>query len=292
MSTSSSSLHAPAPAAGAAAAVSSARPKAGLLREPLVHFILLGALLFGIDQFIASRQEDPRLIILGSAAVTEARETFREARGREPSAEELDALGKIWLDNELLFREGMALQLDRGDTAIRERVIFKALSVIDSNLKLPPFDEKVLRDWFEANRARYDEPARFDFLEAALSEDTSEATVRGFVAALNAGAPGDAKAGLRVFKGRPKANLVQSYGQAFADALAAAPTGEWIALQTREGWRAVQLQAIAEAKPADFVTLRGVILHDWTDAVMSEQRTAAVRALARKYTVKYENVPK
>ncbi|MEI6318221.1 MAG: peptidylprolyl isomerase [Pseudomonadota bacterium] len=288
----SSPLQTPTPAAGVQAAPEGGRKPAGLLREPLFHFVLLGALLFGIDQFIASQKEDPRLIILGSAAVTEARETFKEARGREPSAEELDALGKIWLDNELLFREGMALQLDRGDTAIRERVIFKALSVIDSNLKLPPFDEKVLRDWFEANRARYDEPARFDFLEAVLSADTSEASVRAFVAALNAGAPGDAKAGLRVFKGRPKVNLVQSYGQAFADALASAQKGEWIALPTREGWRAVQLQAIAEAKPADFTALRGVVLHDWTDAVMSEQRTAAVRALARKYTVKYENVPK
>jgi hypothetical protein len=288
----SSPLQTPTLAAGVQAVPEGGRKPAGLLREPLFHFVLLGALLFGIDQFIASQKEDPRLIILGSAAVTEARETFKEARGREPSAEELDALGKIWLDNELLFREGMALQLDRGDTAIRERVIFKALSVIDSNLKLPPFDEKVLRDWFEANRARYDEPARFDFLEAVLSADTSEASVRAFVAALNAGAPGDAKAGLRVFKGRPKVNLVQSYGQAFADALASAQKGEWIALPTREGWRAVQLQAIAEAKPADFTALRGVVLHDWTDAVMSEQRTAAVRALARKYTVKYENVPK
>lgn len=288
----SSPLQTPTLAAGVQVVAEGGRKPAGLLREPLFHFVLLGALLFGIDQFIASQKEDPRLIILGSAAVTEARETFKEARGREPSAEELDALGKIWLDNELLFREGMALQLDRGDTAIRERVIFKALSVIDSNLKLPPFDEKVLRDWFEANRARYDEPARFDFLEAVLSADTSEASVRAFVTALNAGAPGDAKAGLRVFKGRPKVNLVQSYGQAFADALATAPKGEWIALPTREGWRAVQLQAIAEAKPADFTVLRGVVLHDWTDAVMSEQRTAAVRALARKYTVKYENVPK
>ena len=56
---------------------------------------------------------------------------------RAPSADELDALRKVWLDNEVLYREGLALQVDRGDVAIRERVIFKALSVVDAGTKLP-----------------------------------------------------------------------------------------------------------------------------------------------------------
>ncbi len=56
---------------------------------------------------------------------------------------------RVWLDNEVLYREGLALQLDKGDTAIRERVIFKALSVIDASVKLPPVDESTLREWFE-----------------------------------------------------------------------------------------------------------------------------------------------
>ncbi|MBC7779423.1 MAG: peptidyl-prolyl cis-trans isomerase [Proteobacteria bacterium] len=253
---------------------------------------MLGALLFAIDHFIVAQKEDPLTIVVGSKAVIEARQAYLESRGREPNADELDALGKIWLDNELLYREGLALQLDQGDRAIRERVIFKALSVIDSNLKPPPFDEQVLRQWFEANRAKYDEPVRFDFLEAALSEDTSETAVRSFVVALNSGTPGDAKAGLRVFKGRPQANVVQSYGPEFTKLLAESPVGEWRALQTREGWRAIQLQGLTPGQPADFIALRGVVLHDWTDAMMAQQRTVAVRALAKKYTVKYENVPK
>ena len=56
----------------------------------------------------------------------------------------------------------------------------------------------------------------------------------------------------------------------------------------RDGWRAVQLDSITPPKPADYEALRGVVLQDWTDAVMAEQRTAAVRALARKYFVKVE----
>jgi hypothetical protein len=104
----------------------------------------------------------------------------------------------------VLYREGLALQVDKGDTAIREGVIFKALSVIDSNVKLPPVDDAVLRTWFDGHRDKYDEPTRYDFEEGALSGDSSEAVVRDFVTALNGGTPGDARAGLRVFEGRPE----------------------------------------------------------------------------------------
>jgi len=263
-------------------------PRVRWLREPLFHFVLLGGLLFAGDRLLVSRADDPRTIVVGPAVDSEAVETFEAARGRKPNEQELAALHKVWLDNEVLYREGLALQVDKGDAAIRERVIFKALSVVDSNVKLPPIDENVLRKWFEAHREKYDEPARYDFDEAVLSGDTSETAVRAFAAALNAGTPGDAKAGLRVFKGRPHENLVQSYGQALTDALLKAKPGEWQAMQTKDGWRVMRLTSIAAPKPAAFEGLRGVVLQDWKDAVASEQRSLAVGELTKKYDVKYE----
>jgi len=260
----------------------------GWLREPLLHFVVLGGVLFGIDHLLVSNADDPRTIVVGAGVNSEARETFKAARGREPNAEELAALHRVWLDNEVLYREGLALQVDKGDPAIRERVIFKALSVIDSNVHLPAADDKTLRAWFDGHRDKYDEPARYDFEEAALSGDSSEAAVRELVDALNHGMPGDAKAGLRVFKARPRASLVQSYGPEFTRALEEAPPGTWQALRTRDGWRAMRLDAITPAKPAVFEALRGVVQHDWTDATAAEQRTAVVRALANKYKIKYE----
>jgi hypothetical protein len=258
------------------------------LREPLLHFVVLGGLLFAVDYFIAGRADDPRTIVVDAAVDKQAREVFKSARGREPNQDELYALRSVWLDNEVLYREGLALQVDKGDSAIRERVIFKALSIIDAGLKRPPIDEKALRQWFERNRAKYDEPARYDFQEAVLAGDTSESALRAFAAALNAGTPGDAQAGLRVFKGRPHGNLVQSYGEEFAKALESSPVGEWRALPSRDGLRVMRLEAITPPKPAVFESLRGVVFQDWTDAIMAEQRTAAVRALAKKYTVKVE----
>jgi hypothetical protein len=264
-------------------------PRVGWLREPLLHFVLLGGLLFTADHFLFRRTDDLHTIVVTPQVDSEAVETFEAARGRKPNKDELEGLHRVWLDNEVLYREGLALQVDKGDDAIRERVIFKALSVVDSNVKLPDIDDAGLRQWFQAHRAKYDEPARYDFDEAVLSGDNSESAVRDFVKELNGGTPGDAKAGLRVFKGRPHENLVQSYGLELTDALLKAKPGEWQALRTHDGWRAMRLNAQVAPKPADFEVLRGVVLQDWKDAVASEQRTAAVRVLAKKYTIKYES---
>jgi len=258
-------------------------------REPLLHFVVLGAVLFAADHFIAGRADDPRTIVVDAPVDNQAIQVFKAARGRDPDKEELYALRRVWLDNEVLYREGLALQVDRGDPAIRERVIFKALSVVDANLKAPPFEEKVLREWFEANRAKYDDPARYTFQEAVLAGENSEASVRAFAAMLNRGASGgELNAGLRVYRGRPHSNVVQGYGEEFATALEQSPPGSWRAYATRDGWRAMQLDSVTPAKPASFEELRGVVAQDWLDAKMSEQRTAAVRALAKKYTVKVD----
>jgi PPIC-type PPIASE domain len=263
----------------------------GWAREPLLHFVVLGGLLFTVDSVIVGRADDPHTIVVGAEVDREAVELFKQSRGREPNEAELSALHRVWLDNEVLYREGLAMQVDRGDDAIRQRVIFKALSVIDANVKLPSITQDELRTWFEDHRDKYDEPVRYDFQEAVLSGDSSEAAVRSFVAMLNAGTRGDVQAGLRIFRGRPVNNLVQSYGEEFPKVLAAMRPGEWRAVQTREGWHAMQLVAATPAKPADFEVVKGIVMQDWRDATASEQRSAAVRAFTGKYKIKYEPSP-
>jgi len=260
------------------------------MREPLLHFVLLGALLFGVDHMLAARKDDPRRIVVDAEVDRQSIETFKAARGHVPNEEELYALRRVWLDNEVLYREGIALGLDKGDSAIRERVIFKALSMVDAGVKLPKVEESVLRAWFEQHRDKYDDPARFDFEEGVLAGDRSESAVRAFVQGLNAGAPGEVEAGLRVFTARPLNNIEQSYGKEFVSALEAAPPGEWQALPSKEGLRAIRLKSLTPAKPADFQVVSAAVLQDWTDAVMAEQRSDAVRALTRKYKVEVSAV--
>jgi len=257
------------------------------LREPLLHFAVLGALLFGIDHYLVGRSTDPHVIVVDAAVDREAIEVWKGSRGREPDAEELAALRKVWLQNEVLYREGLAMQVDKGDSSIRERIIFKALSVIDANVRMPAVDDAVLTQWFEAHRVKYDEPQRITFQEAVLDGDNSEKAVREFVAALNKGLAADAKAGLRVFKDRPVVTISQSYGDDFLVTLQASPTGRWLAVQSKDAWRAINIDSISAAKPADLNDLRNVVIQDWKDDVGSQQRSAAVEELLTKYKVRY-----
>jgi hypothetical protein len=275
-----------APAADSAAPPAGPRALPTWLREPLLHFLVLGAALFGVDHLLALQTDDPHVIVIGAEVDDQARQLFKGSRGRAPNAQELAALRKAWIDNEVLYREGLALQLDKGDTAIRERVIFKALSTVDANTQLPEHDDALLRTWFEAHRSKYDEPARFDFQEAVLNGTANEAAVRAFVAELNAGAPGDTRAGLRVYKARPLPTLAQSFGPDFGAVLERATLGQWQAVSTSEGWRAIRLEAMTPPRRASFDDLRGPVLQDWTDDTLAAQRTAAVAALSRKYTVR------
>lgn len=78
------------------------------------------------------------------------------------------------------------------------------------------------------------------------------------------------------------------FGEEFAAALEKSTPGVWHALKTREGWRAVRLNASTPAKPAAYESIRGVVLQDYRDEKSAAARTARVRELEKKYTVKFE----
>jgi hypothetical protein len=257
-------------------------------QEPLIHFALLGALLFIVDQKIFEKKDDPKTIVVPAAVTQEARASFNATRKRDPNPEELQALVQRWLDTEVLFREGLKMQLDQGDKMIRDRVIFKSLMSFDGSLPKPVPDEKTLRAWLETKREKYDEPARHDFEEAVLEgEATSEAT-KAFALALNNGAPSDAKAGLRVFKGRPRTNIVQSYGEEFTKALEGATPDEWRAIQAKDAWRVVRLKTITPPIPAKFEAIAHILRANWIDSTLAQLRTDTVRQRAKNYNIRYE----
>lgn len=259
----------------------------GALREPLMHFLILGALVFGADHLLTTKRDGPDVIVMDAAVDEEARGVFRSAMSREPTAEDMKILRQRWLDNEVLYREGLALRVDQGDTTIRERVIFKALSLMEANLSLPQIDETGLRAWFEQHRADYDEPQRFDFLEAVPVADAQEVDAIKFAAALNNDAASGGQGSLRVFKGRPRGNLVASYGERFAVALDSATPGRWQVLPGPDGPRVIRLDAIAPGTKVAFEAVQARVYQDWKDAIMQQVRTSALRELSRKYTVRY-----
>jgi hypothetical protein len=205
---------------------------------------------------------------------------------REPSPADMKVLLNRWIDNEVLYREGLALGLDKGDTSIRERVIFKALSVTQAGLALPKIDEAGLRAWFGTRRSRYDIAPRFNFQEAVVSGEQSPESLRKFAAALNGQGQSDAQSSLRIFKDRPRDNIVQSYGAPFTEALEAQPPNTWAVHASSDGPRVIRLESITPGQVTDFEAVKDRVYQDWKDDTASQLTTQSVREMARKYRIR------
>ncbi len=256
-------------------------------REPLVHFLVFGALIFAADHVLLAVQGNPNDIVVTKEIYQEASETFVAGMKREPTPAELKTLIDRWIDNEVLYREGLTLGLDKGDPAMRDRVIFKTLSLAQAGLVLPKIDEAGLRLWFDSRRDRYDLPARFDFEEAVV--DGGEAAtekLQKFATALNAQQRPDAEGSLRIFKDRPRPNLVQSYGVDFTAAIEKQPSGNWSVVDSKDGPRVVRLVAIRPGQSVNFDDMKERVYKEWKDSTSTELSKDAIREIARKYRIR------
>lgn len=262
------------------------------LREPLLHFLILGAAIFGVDQWRNAGSETASDIVVTAKVQQEAKAIFEAGMKREPKPEELKVLLDRWVDNEILYREGLQLGLDRGDSGIRDRVIFKAMSVTQAGIVLPEVDEAGLKAWFESNRERYDTPARFDFLEAAVPPDTKLDALQRFAVALNSNQdePG-IETSLRVFRDRPRSNLLQSYGKDFTEAIEQLKPGQWQVLVSNDGPRVIRLESLKPAVAADFEAVKVKLYQDWKDEMTSQRSKELIREMGKKYQIRQESLP-
>ncbi len=260
-----------------------------VLREPLTHFVVLGALIFAADHLLMAERGNPQEIVITQEIYAEARNAFVGSVKREPTAAELKVLTDRWVDNEVLYREGLALGMDRGDQAMKDRVVFKVLTATQSGLALPKIDEAGLRAWFESRRDRYDLPARFSFEEAVLAAgDATPEKLEKFVTALNSQQAPELEGSLRIFKDRPRPTLVQSYGAPFADAIEKQEMGSWAVLQSQDGARAIRLTALAPSQAVRYDEIKERVYADWKELTSSELTKTAIREIGKKYRIRDE----
>src|SRR5664279_5033998 len=99
-----------------------------LLKEPLLHFLLLGAALFGLNAWRAKdRSADvsaPRIEVT-ALVIEQLRAASERQFGKTPNAEELRGLVMAHIREEVFYREALALGLDRDDTIVRQRLAQK-----------------------------------------------------------------------------------------------------------------------------------------------------------------------
>ena len=116
-----------------------------LAAEPLLHFLVLSMLIFALDAALRDPEADRATLVVPLGVQDEARQLFKAGTGREPDRAELQPLIERWVRHEVLYREGLALGLDRGDRVIRERVAEKTLRLTEAGLGLPADVEESVR---------------------------------------------------------------------------------------------------------------------------------------------------
>ena len=93
-----------------------------LLGEPMLHFLLIGIALFATYQWMAPVDSDGRRIVITQGVVDDLVTQHVAAKGREPSATELNHLIESYVRDEILYREGVKLGLERDDIVVKRRV--------------------------------------------------------------------------------------------------------------------------------------------------------------------------
>jgi parvulin-like peptidyl-prolyl isomerase len=267
------------------------------LKDPLVHFLLIGAALFAFAAWRGQAVHTGReRIVITAAQVAQIRDTAALLQQRQPTAAELDALVEPTIREEVLYREALALGLDSNDDEVRRRLVEK-MSYLTQDLADPePASEAQLREFYEHEPARFTIPPLATFEQVFFSPErgaaANEAAAAG-LAALRAGKPpaqvGDVTPLRATYADAPRDQVEVLFGAAVADVLFNEPPGDWQGpLKSDFGLHLVRLRARTEQRLPPFDEIRDRVLEQF-GAVRREQRNdAEYRRMRSHYEVVVE----
>ena len=152
-----------------------------LLREPLLHFALIGALIFAAAHVVSEARRASQARIVVDGALRERLGNLHRAQfGVLPTKAQLDTIVESYVDDEVLYREAIELGLDQDDEIIRRRLIQK-LEFLQREASDQPdagvggASDAELRAYYDSHRAQFSEPARVSFSHLYFSPDRGEA---------------------------------------------------------------------------------------------------------------------
>jgi len=139
-------------------------------QEPLFHFVVLGFLIWGAVHYWAERN-DRYTIHIGLAQRQRIAATYLQQFGQPPTSEQLSHLIDRYVQEQIAWREGVALGLGQDDEVVRRRIIQK-FEFLQTDLAVPePPSPAVLERWFDKNKMRYLKPERVAFSQIYFSPD-------------------------------------------------------------------------------------------------------------------------
>jgi peptidyl-prolyl cis-trans isomerase C len=270
------------------------------LRDPLLHFLLLGALIFlayfGLNP--ADKSAAGNQIHVGQKDIDRYVQLFRKQWQRMPSRQELDGLVRAHLKEEILYREALALGMEQDDTIIRRRLAQKMEFLITDITDPGAIDEKDLIAFYENNGTRYVRAAVLSFRQIYFNPelrgdritDEADATLET-LQTTHAGsdAPdelGDPSMLQQSYKRESTDDIARDFGREFADKLATLTPDSWHGpIASGYGLHLVFIQAREDAGILPFAEVREQVKNDYLYELRQTRSDATLEKLKARYQI-------
>ena len=272
-----------------------------LLREPLVHFLVLGAGVFGLFALVGDRSEiEPDEIVVGAGQIERMSQAWRKTRMRPPTQPELEGLIRDSIKEEVLYREALALGLDQDNAVIRRHLRQKMEFLSEDIAAQTEPDEETLQAFLDANPDKFRTDPQITFQHIYFSWDK-----RGDLAApdalqalgtlngdetdqqiLQLGDPLPLPHSVELYPLREVANL---FGREFAGQLMTVDTGQWLGpVASGFGLHLVFIDEHIESVLPDLVAVRDAVAREWREEQRQSVNEVFYETLRTRYNVVIE----
>ena len=147
-----------------------------VLREPFLHFLLIGLAIFISSSYISRRREIHKIII-DKAVIAKLTLAWQSQFGRTPNSNELKMAMDDYVKQEVLVREAQQLGLNQDDEIIKRRLQQKMAFIIKDNIILPDPDQATLEAYFRKNASKFSESPRVSFSHIYFSADNGHSEI-------------------------------------------------------------------------------------------------------------------
>lgn len=264
-----------------------------LLREPLVQFLLIGLGLFLLYGWVSPGDGESRRIVVSQGKVDALVLQHESIWNRPPTRDELQSLIDVYVRDEILYREGVAMGLDQDDAVIKRRVRQKYELIAEEQGRLAPTDDE-LRSFMKAHPAAFVEPPVITFDQIYFDPATSSPDdVAAAKVALRRGS-GMASWGQPSMVPRnirnASLNLVaRDFGETFAGKIEAAPVGEWVGpVASGIGVHLVRVQSRSSPRLPSLEQARNAVVREWEADRRESAKQDGFRKLRSEYEVAVE----
>ena len=274
-----------------------------LLREPLLHFVFIGAviyLLYGV--FAESLPEaDDKTIVVSAGEIEWMLNSWEKRWNRLPTDKELEGLIQQYIRETVLYREALTMGLNQHDQIIRRRLAQKLEFLAKDLVALTPPTDEELQTYFDTHRERYQQPTRYTFTQVFIDPDKRDEATLDDAAAIKAtliaqgdaiedpGALGDDFMLQNYYPEKDQTEIQKHFGSGFAESLVELSTGQWHGpVLSGYGVHLVYVSNVIEPPAPVFAEVRERVMQDWRSDRSEELNEQFYANLREQYTVVIE----